>query len=215
MPRMRHMHTNLMGAPRFQPTFNLCQRFQGSIFFNDPHTCYGMPPPFEKHGLRWRSVLCRARWVDTFMMLPCSKLTPERRARGDHLHQARQSKLRGNSVRRYALQIVRPIHDARDHFLRQPIGRWYLCQSGAQCLDAFHRQFPTGCRRNEQKRIDQSAIGRPRRRMDNHACGFVHDNDIIIFIDNLNWDILCDSLNLGGLGNGYFNLVPRNFGFHI
>ena len=51
MPRMRHVHTDLMGAPSFQPTFNLCQCFRRSITLYDPHTRYGVPSSFEQHGL--------------------------------------------------------------------------------------------------------------------------------------------------------------------
>lgn len=50
----------------------------------------------------------------------------------------------------------------------------------------FTAQFQTI---TPQKSIDQGALGMANRRMHNHASGFIDDDKIIIFVENLQGDI--------------------------
>lgn len=49
-----------------------------------------------------------------------------------------------------------------------------------------------------QQRVDQRAGGVARRQVHHHACGFVHHDQLIVLVDNVEWDGLRDRLLRGG-----------------
>jgi len=50
-----------------------------------------------------------------------------------------------------------------------------------------------------QQSIEQSAISVPGRRVNHQACGFVDDQDVVVFIDDVQLDVLGDPFSLGFL----------------
>ena len=206
---MGHVDADLMGPPRFQPAFH-------------PHRGWGgaksLDHPRPRH--------CMAALVE-IDRLPLTVRRMARQSRGDLQHRA----VFEADARRAAQTGIGTVDDAMGKRQVSALGGMRLELGGKAVMGTIGFRNDQQARRvlvdpvddsgtllssdtrqgvaaMGQQGVDQCAIGRSGRGMDNHARGLVDDDQVVVLMGDNKGNRLGTSLDWFGIGNGDQVILP-------